>query len=155
MPIQTSQVVVVPREPWRHLARMEDSMEQRGLFPERTFWEKATLLHAVFHSGKMPPRLSRHHYDLARLYRHEFGELAMKDFGLLASVVEHKKVFFREAAARYDLAKPGSLRVCPPDDKIARIRSDYRDMREMFFTEPPPFDSLMADLRELEDRANH
>jgi hypothetical protein len=40
-------------------------------------------------------------------------------------------------------------------DKIARIRSDYRDMREMFFTEPPPFDSLMADLKELEDRVNH
>jgi hypothetical protein len=31
------------------------------------------LLHAVFHSGKMSPRLSRHHYDLARLYWHEFG----------------------------------------------------------------------------------
>ena len=89
-----------------------------------------------------------------RLYRHEFGELAMKDFGLLASVVEHKKVFFREAAARYDLAKPGSLRVCPPESHVAQIRSDYRDMREMFFAEPPPFDTVMSDLRELEDRVN-
>jgi len=124
------------------------------LRPERTFWEKATLLHAVFHSGKMPPRLSRHHYDLARLYRHEYGQLAIKDFGLLASVVEHKKIFFREAAARYDLAKPGSLRVCPPDVHVAQIRSDYRDMREMFFAEAPPFDTVMADLRELEDRVN-
>jgi len=35
------------------------------LRPERTFWEKATLLHAVYHSGKTPPRLSRHYYDLA------------------------------------------------------------------------------------------
>jgi len=128
--------------------------EVHVLRPERTFWEKATLLHAVFHSGKMPPRLSRHHYDLARLYRHEFGELAMKDFGLLASVVEHKKVFFREAAARYDLAKPGSLRVCPPESHVAQIRSDYRDMREMFFAEPPPFDTVISDLRELEDRVN-
>ena len=118
------------------------------------FWEKATLLHAVFHSGKMPLRLSRHHYDLARLYWHEYGQLAMKDFGLLASVVEHKKIFFREAAARYDLAKPGSLRVCPPDVHVAQIRSDYRDMREMFFTEAPPFDTVMADLRELEERVN-
>jgi hypothetical protein len=92
--------------------------------PERTFWEKATLLHAVFHSGKMPPRLSRHHYDLSRLYRHESGQLAIKDIGLLASVVEHKRVFFREAAARYDLAQPGSLRVCPPDSHVAQIRSD-------------------------------
>jgi hypothetical protein len=100
----------------------------------------------------MPPRLSRHHYDLARLYRHEYGQLAMKDFGLLASVVEHKKVFFREAAARYDLAQPGRLRICPPEAHLAR--SDYRDMREMFFTEAPSFDGVMADLRELEDRVN-
>jgi hypothetical protein len=75
------------------------------LRPERTFWEKATLLHAVFHSGKMPTRLSRHYYDLARLYRHEYGQNAVADFGLLASVVEHKKVFFREAAARYQFCE--------------------------------------------------
>jgi len=82
------------------------------------------------------------------------GRTRSPDFGLLASVVEHQKIFFREAAARYDLAKPGSLRVCPPDDKLVRTRSDYRDMREMFFVEPPPFNRLMADLRELEDRVN-
>src|ERR1700730_12532641 len=128
--------------------------EVHVLRPERTFWEKATLLHAVFHSGKMPPRLSRHHYDLARLYRHEYGQLAIKDFGLLASVVEHKRVFFREAAARYDLAKPGTLRVSPSDAQVARIRSDYRDMGEMFFGEAPPFDRVIEDLKELEDRVN-
>lgn len=71
-----------------------------------------------------------------------------------AAVVEHKKIFFRETAARYDLAKPGSLRVCPPDVHAAQIRSDYRDMREMFFAEAPPFDTVMADPRELEDRVN-
>jgi hypothetical protein len=132
----------------------EPTSEVHVLRPERTFWEKATLLHAVFHSGKMPPRLSRHHYDLSCLYRREYGQLALKDLALLASVVEHKKVFFREAAARYDLAQPGSLRVCPPDSHIARIRSDYRDMREMFFGEAPPFDRVMADLREVEKCVN-
>jgi hypothetical protein len=102
----------------------------------------------------MPPRLSRHHYDLSRLYRHDYGQLAITDVGLLASVVEHKKVFFREAGARYDLARPGSLRVCPPDSHVAQIRSDYRDMREMFFGETPPFDQVIADLKEVEDRVN-
>jgi len=102
----------------------------------------------------MPPRLSRHHYDLSRLYRHEYGQAALKDGELLASVVEHKKVFFREAAARYDLARPGSLRVCPPDSLVPQIRSDYRQMREMFFGEAPPFDQVIADLKELEDRVN-
>ena len=132
----------------------QPTAEVHGLRPERTFLEKATLLHAVFHSGKMPPRLSRHHYELSRLYRHEYGQAAIKDVGLLASVVKHKKVFFREAAARYDLARPGTLRVCPPDSHIAQIRSDYRDMREMFFGEAPPFDRVIADLKELEDRVN-
>jgi hypothetical protein len=50
--------------------------------------------------------------------------------------------------------QPSSLLVCPSDDNIARIRSDYRDMREMFFAEPPPFESLMAELRELEERVS-
>jgi len=37
-------------------------------------------------------------------------------------------LLYQEAAARYDLAKPGSLRVCPPESHVAQIRSDYRDM---------------------------
>jgi hypothetical protein len=65
--------------------------EVHVLRPERTFWEKATLLHAVFHSGKMAPRLSRHHYDLSRLYQHEYGQAAIKDVGLLASVARSGK----------------------------------------------------------------
>jgi hypothetical protein len=128
--------------------------EVHVLRPDRTFWEKVTLLHAVFHSGKMPARLSRHYYDVARLYRCGFGQLAMKDMDLLAKVVEHKMVFFREAAARYDLAKRGSLRISPPDSKIQQVRSDYRDMQEMFFREAPSFDELIADLKEIEDRIN-
>ena len=68
----------------------------------------------------MPPRLSRHPYDLSRLYRHDYWQLAIMDVGLLASVVEHKKVFFREAgrgtiwpgleAFGYALQTPMSLR---------------------------------------------
>lgn len=103
-------------------------------------------------SGKMPPQLSRHHYDLSCLCRHEHGQAAMKDIGLIASVVEHKRVSFREDAARYDLAQPGSLWVCPPDAHVAQIRSDYWDMREMFIVEAPPFDQVIADLKELEAR---
>ena len=53
-----------------------------------------------------------------------------------------------------NLAKPGTLRVSPSDDHIARIRTDYRDMGEMFFGEAPPFDRVIADLKELEARVN-
>ncbi len=79
----------------------------RVLRLERTFWEKVTLLHAVTHSGKMPPRLSRHYYDVSRLYRHELGKKAIADFELLAQVVRHMDAFFREAAARMIWRSPG------------------------------------------------
>jgi hypothetical protein len=88
----------------------QPTAEVHVLHPERTFWEKATLLHALFHSSKMPPRLSRHHYDLSRLYRHDYGQAALKDVGLLASVVEHQKVFFREVVPRKQIARDPGVR---------------------------------------------
>ena len=124
------------------------------LRPERTFWEKVTLLHAVTHSGKMPPRLSRHYYDVSRLYRHDIGRQAMADPALLEAVVKHKSVFFREAAARYGLAVPGSLKIVPGDELERAVRRDYREMQEMFFGEAPGFDDVLSDIREIEQRVN-
>ena len=42
----------------------------RVLNAERTFWEKATILHQYAHlpeDKKLPPRISRHFYDFFRL----------------------------------------------------------------------------------------
>ena len=38
---------------------------------ERTFWEKATILHALHHGSKMRDRMSRHYYDTYMLARKE------------------------------------------------------------------------------------
>ena len=97
----------------------------RVLRPERTFWEKVTLLHAVTLSGKKPPRLSRHYYDVSRLFRHEVGRAAITDLGLLDAVVKHKSAFFREASARYDLARPDSLRISTGPELERGLRRDY------------------------------
>lgn len=35
---------------------------------ERTFWEKATILHALYHGSKMRDRTSRHYYDTIYAY---------------------------------------------------------------------------------------
>ena len=83
------------------------------LASRRTFWEKATALHAEYHrTGHTPtPKyLSRHYYDLAVLADHQDGQAAIKDLDLLRAVAEHKSVFFRSAWANYDTACPGTLR---------------------------------------------
>ena len=67
------------------------------LDPQRTFWEKATLLHEIANremTVSIPPRNSRHYYDIARLARNRIGADAIADTALLEAVVKFKNVFF-------------------------------------------------------------
>lgn len=123
------------------------------LKPERTFWEKVTLLHATYHNSKKPDRLSRHYYDVSRLYR-SLGAAVVADTDLLSQVVRHKQTFFREAAANYETAKPGTLCVLPGKDLEAALRRDWLEMQEMLFGEAPTFDEVLTDLQALEDQIN-
>ena len=64
-----------------------------ALAAERTFWEKATVLHTWFHAPadkKFRDRQSRHYYDVVRLYEHELGQAAIRDTDLLLKVARHK-----------------------------------------------------------------
>ena len=128
-----------------------------ALAAERTFWEKATALHMWHHAPadrKFRDRQSRHYYDVVRLYTHELGKAAIKDTGLLLKVARHKEVFFPAASARYADAKPGTLRIVPPDARLPELEQDYRKMQEMIFGEPPPFEHLLEVLREIERQVN-
>jgi len=132
--------------------------EVTTLAAERTFWEKATLLHREHHRGEhyeKANRFSRHYYDLVMLARSPIRSSALEALDLLREVAEWKAALFPQAWARYDLARPGTLRLLPnqPVEKV--LRRDYRDMAAgMFFTEPPSFDQLLTELRVLEDEIN-
>ena len=123
----------------------------------RTFWEKATLLHAEHHrppTKAMPPRLSRHYYDLARLIVAGVGEQAVADLELLQRVVAHKTVFFQSGWARYAEAQRGSLRLVPTPVRASALAADYDSMREMFFGERLAFAEVLRVLGEWEAHFN-
>jgi hypothetical protein len=123
----------------------------------RTFWEKATVLHTWLHAPadkKFRDRQSRHYDDVVRLYQHQLGKAASKDIDLLLKVARHKEVFFPAAWARYADAKPGTLRIVPPDARLPELEQDYRKMQEMIFGEPPAFERLLEVLREIERQVN-
>lgn len=66
------------------------------LSPERTFWEKATLIHVECNRNRFKEnsdRLSRHWYDMVMLGKHTIGSTAINNRGLFEDVVRHKKVF--------------------------------------------------------------
>jgi hypothetical protein len=129
----------------------------RVLSIERTFWEKATILHAEAHRRKekpMPTRYSRHYSDLAALADHEAGRRALKRDDLRARVVTHKQVFFTDKFAHYETAVPGTFRLLPDDYRLPDLALDYRDMRDMFFEEPPSWSLVIERLRRLEKEIN-
>jgi hypothetical protein len=124
---------------------------------ERSFWEKATILHAEYHrpaEKPTPDRFSRHYADLAALARHPTAGRAVERDDLRGRVVEWKGRFFGSTWANYEQAVPGTFRLVPPAGRGRALRRDYQAMRDMYLSEPASFDDVLVTLAELEKRIN-
>lgn len=124
---------------------------------ERTFWEKATILHMLYHQDPTKPladRMPRHYYDMAQLIGHEAKGRAVDSLGLLEQVAHHKSVFFKAAWANYEDAKPGSLRLMPNAELAVALRRDYSGMREMIIGDAPGFDDILDAIEAFEAEIN-
>ena len=127
------------------------------VLPERTFWEKVTILHREAFREEdrpFPTRYSRHYYDLYRMMQTEVKDNALADNDLLTKVVDFKDKFYRCPWARYDLAKRGSMRLMPPDYNLNKLRDDYEHMQNMLFGEKPSFEEIMDGIAKLEEEIN-
>ena len=128
------------------------------LSPSRTFWEKATLIHAECGRESIERsvgRLSRHWYDLALLANHPIGAKALgEDRGLLESVVAHKRVFYKAKHANYDACLSGHLRLIPKGVLLKGLQADYEGMQEMIFGKALAFEEVIGRLRTLEAQIN-
>ena len=124
---------------------------------ERTFWEKATILHAEYHRPPTQPmrdRFARHYADFAALWIHRDGKPAATRLDLLERVRTHKSRFFTSGWAHYDTAAAGTLRLVPPDARVSELRRDYAAMEPMFLSAPPDLDAVLATLGEAEVMIN-
>jgi hypothetical protein len=124
---------------------------------ERSFWEKATILHVECHrpaDKPTPDRFSRHYADTAALANLPVVTAALGDHELRERVVGWKSRFFGSAWARYDLARPGSFKLVPSKARVRALRIDYQAMRDMYLSEPLDFDQILATLAELENKIN-
>ncbi|MEI6832052.1 MAG: nucleotidyl transferase AbiEii/AbiGii toxin family protein [Candidatus Omnitrophota bacterium] len=131
-----------------------EGTQVRVLGAERTFWEKATILHAISYGSKLRTRMSRHYYDVFEMIGSSIYDKAVQNIDLLIKVAEHKALFFKDSKARYDLAKPGSLRLMPQNEHIIQLNEDYQQMQEMFFEDSPSFESILEKLKTAEEEIN-
>ena len=129
----------------------------RVLAAERTFWEKATILHMIYHypsEKNVPLRMSRHYHDIYAMADSPIYKRALESISLLKHVADHKTLFFKANWAHYDEAKPGTLRLVPRDNQVSQLKNDYRQMQQMFFEEPPSFERIIERLRGTEEQIN-
>ncbi len=128
------------------------------LSAERTFWEKAVILHRIYHSPDnkdIGKRMSRHYYDLYEMERAGIFDKALKQIELMQSVVDFNRLFFKYSWLKYDGIKRGSFRLVPKNaEQIKSLNLDYRQMQPMFFKAPPTFDQIITGLQDMEDRIN-
>jgi hypothetical protein len=129
----------------------------RAIKAERTFWEKITILHHEAHrpeGNAQPKGYSRHYYDVCRMAGSDVKDAAFADTALLAAVVSFKDKFYHRGWARYDLAKPGTMKLTPQDHVMVQVEKDYEQMRFMIFGERPEFSDMMVEIQSLEDAIN-
>ncbi len=146
-----------------YVAKVEPSpMEQSNfevqvLDVKRTFWEKATILHQIHYwpeDKDIPLRYSRHYYDLFCIMNSEVRSKVIKESDLLEKVAEHKRLFFRSAAAKYELAKKGTLKLSPTERAVKVLEKDYKSMEEMLFGDVPAWGHILKEISKFEAEFN-
>lgn len=127
------------------------------ILAERTFWEKATILHQEANRTEdkpLPSRHARHYYDLAMMARSSVKEKAFARLDLLEAVVQFKQRFYHSPWAKYEEAKIGTLKLLPPEFRNAELRKDYTAMQNMIFEKNLSFEEIIETLEVLEREIN-
>lgn len=127
------------------------------LLAKRTFWEKATLLHAEHHRKvDKPPRdrIFRHYYDIVMLDSQGVTTQALEDPELLDIVLINKLTYFSSPSANYETANIGTMHLMPNMEFIEILRKDCDGMSEMFFGEVPNLDNIITRVDSIEKKIN-
>lgn len=127
--------------------------------PERTYLEKLFLLHEEF---KRPAaeirvrRMSRHFYDIQKIAKTGYSEIATSDKQLYKSLVAHREHFMRWGGIDYSTHFPPNLNPLPPESLHSAFENDYKTMQEeMIYGESLPFKELMKELELITSTINN
>lgn len=142
---------VYPKAPFA-----EPKFMVRAVLPERTFLEKVFLLHEEFAKPKdliRVERMSRHMYDIGQMLKTPIAESAINNADLYRQVVEHRRTVIGLRGFDYDTLYPATLNIVPPVSIAEQWKADYENTRmHMIYGESVPFDELVGNLKELNDR---
>ena len=124
--------------------------------PQKTFLEKAFLLHELFsveHDTLPAKRRSRHLYDLNRMMDRNFAIAAIHDDVLWEHIRHHRECFSSMLGVDYSGDIRNRICLVPPEEHIEDWKKDYQYMCDsMIYGEKPTFTELIESIGELERR---
>lgn len=134
----------------------------RTLRPSRTFVEKLFAMHeaaAKFERDRGnvadKNRLSRHYYDVSMMHDTAFASRALSGT-MFSKVRKNQEYRWSQRGWILATAKPGTLKIMPPDGLRVPLSRDYDGMQSMMFDrpKPPTFDEILEALARLDHDVN-
>ena len=125
----------------------------RTAIAEKTFLEKAFLLHELFSVREDEPakRRSRHLYDLHMMMQKGLAEKAIKDDELWETIHYHRASLTSMQGVDYSSDFRDRIKLVPPAKCIKDWQRDYEDMAvSMIYKNPPAFSTLLESMEKLE-----
>ena len=135
----------------------------RTMRAERTFWEKATAVHAYCLGGLLKgDAKARHWLDLHHLDKAGTAAKAAEDRDLAQQVAAHKSTFFKvntpDGPIDYHAAVNGALQLVPHDQTVrTELADDYSrmvDARLPHGEQAPTFEELMKSCARIAEAVN-
>lgn len=123
--------------------------------PEKTFLEKAFLIHELFSTdaGAKVDRKSRHLYDLERMMDCDFAKAAITNDDLWNTIYHHREMFTHMKDVDYTPDIRDRIVLLPPANIRNIWKSDYETMRgTMIYGESVSFDELLIRMEKLQTR---
>ncbi|MDR1654075.1 MAG: nucleotidyl transferase AbiEii/AbiGii toxin family protein [Prevotellaceae bacterium] len=123
--------------------------------PEKTFLEKAFLLHEIFtgNGDKSADRKSRHLYDLEKMMDKDFAKSAISGNELWQAIHHHREVFTRVNGVDYTHDIRKNIVLIPPPQVLDDWKQDHKKMQStMIYGTSLPFDKLLTRMDVLQKR---
>jgi hypothetical protein len=134
----------------------DNFIEIPTVVPQRTFLEKAFLLHEEFQKPAENiriDRMSRHLYDLEKLMNTAFAENALADTELYLAIVNHRKHLTAIKGVDYSTHSPDKINFVPPDTVVSKWKNDYETMLgNMTYGDTLSFDKLLEKIKLLNEK---
>jgi hypothetical protein len=137
----------------------EEAFRVLAIHPSRTMIEKILLLHEEYNredeSKMRTNRMSRHYYDLFRIYQLPQCIEVLKDAGFINDIIEHRKGYSRLRHFNYDTLCIGKIALIPQESILAALQSDYEQMsQEMMYGNAPTFKQIIEVIRSIQNEFN-